>query len=80
MSDDPVITDAEVEAFASRLMYFNDDPLPSSVKDALSAFLKARVPEHMFIANSPIHLNRSGRLEWCLGHNDCRDAVLRGKG
>jgi len=73
MTPDPVITDAEAAAFASRLMYFNDDPLPSSVKDALSAFLKARVPEPITTPHYDPVYGSSG------GWNACREAVLRGK-
>ena len=65
MSDEPVISDAEVEAFHERFSKHGFD-----ARSALAAFLKARVPEKADPLGPPLE----GR-----GFNACREAVLRGK-
>ena len=78
MSPDPVITDAEVDAF--HCAFTNElaahgphHPHSACTRAALSAFLKARVPEPISAPHyDPVHGSSGG---W----NACRDAVLRGK-
>ena len=68
VSDEPVITDAEVEAFHERFSKHGFD-----ARSALAAFLKARVPERISTPHYDPVYGSSG------GWNACRDAVLRGK-
>ena len=73
MSDDPVITDAEVDAAIDVIECAYNTAQPSSVRQALSAFLKARVPEPIATPHYDPVYGSSG------GWNACREAVLRGK-
>lgn len=72
MTPEPVIMDAEVEAFHERFSKHGFD-----ARSALAAFLKARVPEERTSARAPDIVSKVARNE---GFNACRDAVLRGKG
>ena len=65
---EPVITDAEVEAFHERFSKQGFD-----ARAALAAFLKARVPERISTPHYDPVYGSSG------GWNACREAVLRGK-
>lgn len=69
---------AQLRRRVLQLMEKHDGDVFAATAEAMAEWLAARVPDHMFIENSPVHLNINARLEWCLGHNDCRDAVLRG--
>ena len=71
MTPDPVITDAEVEAFHERFSKHGFD-----ARSALAAFLKARVPERLSAADPSTWRDPAISI----GFNACRDAVLRGKG
>lgn len=68
VSDEPVITDAEVEAFHKHFAGHGFD-----ARSALAAFLKARVPERI---STPLYDPVYGSS---CGWNACREAVLRGK-
>ena len=70
VSDEPVITDAEVEAAVLAIQCAYNTAQPSSVRAALAAFFKARVPSVPNPDSDP----------WDDGFNACREAVLRGKG
>lgn len=80
VSDEPVITDAEVEAFHERFSKHGFD-----ARSALAAFLKARVPEPMPVASTLDCLSaremyaRLADDRGAIMYNACREAVLRGK-
>lgn len=81
MTDYPVITDAEVEAFHERFSKHGFD-----ARSALAAFLKARVPGPMPVTSTLDCLSareieaRQANDRGAIMFNACRDAVLRGKG
>lgn len=67
MTPDPVITDAEVRAFGHA-------ERAGGTRNALSAFLKARVPDARSGSMEDEYVERAAE-----GFNACREAVLRGK-
>lgn len=71
MTDEPVISDAEVEAFHKHFAGHGFD-----ARSALAAFLKARVPERISAADPSTWRDPAISI----GFNACREAVLRGKG
>lgn len=78
----PVISDAEVDAFYASLR--QDEAIlrqcegieRADITEALSAFLKARVPPEKF--KHP-KLHESDFME-AHGFNACRDVVMKGRG
>ena len=68
----PVISDAEVEAFGLAVQ-MNPSGWRGAYKQALSAFLSARVPSAMLGEEA-----NGGNTMKSVGFNACRDAVMKG--
>lgn len=71
---EPVITDAEVEAFGLAVQ-MTPGGWRGGYKQALAAFLKARVPEPKNLAKA-IDFGERDEIN---GFNICREQVLKGK-
>ena len=73
MTPDPVITDAEVELVSDIVERGSFATYQEAYKAALSAFLKARLPDPISTPHYDPVYGSSG------GWNACREAVLKGK-